>query len=83
MLDMWSFIEEGYAKLSDKDKERVALEGGPFGEHVKFQGFNGKLGNRILRHGPFLDWRLWNSSLILRDVAFILLALICLVTGAC
>ena len=41
VLDMWSFIEEGYAKLSDKDKERVALEGGPFGEHVKFQGFNG------------------------------------------
>ena len=40
VLDMWSFIEEGYAKLSEKDKERVALEGGAYGEHVQFRGFD-------------------------------------------
>lgn len=41
MLDMWSFIEFGYAKLSQKEKERVEKEAPPFGKHVKFSGFDG------------------------------------------
>jgi hypothetical protein len=41
ILDMWSFIESAYAKLSKKDKERVEKEVPPFGKHVKFIGFDG------------------------------------------
>lgn len=41
VLDMWSFLEEGFNALSKKDKERVASEAGPFGTHVQFRGFDG------------------------------------------
>jgi uncharacterized protein YfbU (UPF0304 family) len=41
ILDMWSFIERGYAKLSKSDQQRVATEAGPFGTHVVFTGFDG------------------------------------------
>jgi uncharacterized protein YfbU (UPF0304 family) len=41
ILDMWSFLEDGYAKLSKKDKDRVAEEAAPFGKHVVFHGFDG------------------------------------------
>ncbi|GAB4227751.1 MAG: hypothetical protein Kow0032_07190 [Methyloligellaceae bacterium] len=41
VLDMWSFIESGYAKLSKKEKERVEAEAEPFGKHVEFSGFDG------------------------------------------
>ena len=37
VLDMWSFIERGYAKLSEKDKERVESEE----NDVTFRGFDG------------------------------------------
>lgn len=40
-LDMWSFIEAGYAKLSKKDKELVAVEAKLFGNNVMFPGFDG------------------------------------------
>jgi uncharacterized protein YfbU (UPF0304 family) len=40
-LDMWSFIESGYAKLSKADKEQVAKEAEPFGKDPKFIGFDG------------------------------------------
>ena len=40
-LDMWSFIEFGYAKLSKKEKERIEKEAPPFGKHVVFRGFDG------------------------------------------
>jgi uncharacterized protein len=39
ILDMWSFIESAYAKLSKKDKERVEKEG-PLGKYVKLLGFD-------------------------------------------
>lgn len=41
ILDMWSFIESGYDNLSKKDKEKVKQEAKPFGENVKFRGFDG------------------------------------------
>lgn len=41
VLDMWSFIEQAYSKLSKKDKERLAKEAEPFGENPKFYGFDG------------------------------------------
>lgn len=41
VLNMWSFIESSYTKLSAKDKERVAAEAHPFGRNVTFVGFDG------------------------------------------
>ena len=41
VLDMWSFIESGYAKLSDDDKASVESDATPFGHHVRFSGFDG------------------------------------------
>lgn len=41
VLDMWSFLESGCAKLSTKDKARVATEAAPFGKNVRFRGFDG------------------------------------------
>jgi uncharacterized protein len=41
VLDMWSFIESAYAKLSPKDKARIEKEAEPFGKHVHFRGFDG------------------------------------------
>lgn len=41
VLDMWSFIEEAYEKLSVEDKEYIKKEVGPLGEHVQFIGFDG------------------------------------------
>ncbi|AQQ35558.1 YfbU family protein [Burkholderia cenocepacia] len=40
-LDMWSFLEEAYARFSDDDKLRVEKEAEPFGRHVRFPGFDG------------------------------------------
>jgi uncharacterized protein YfbU (UPF0304 family) len=41
VLDMWSFLEEGYEVLSDEGKEQLAKVADPFGAHVKFLGFDG------------------------------------------
>jgi len=41
ILDMWDFIESGYAELSKKDKDRVESEAAPFGKDPKFFGFDG------------------------------------------
>jgi len=41
VLDMWSFLESSYGKLSKADKARVAKEADPFGVHVEFRGFDG------------------------------------------
>lgn len=41
VLDMWTFLEEGFEELSDDDKAKLAVEADPFGKHVKFPGFDG------------------------------------------
>ena len=41
VLDMWSFIERAYEKLTRKEKERVEREASPFGKDVQFPGFDG------------------------------------------
>ena len=41
VLDMWDFIETAFRKLPKHDKNRIAAEvDGPFGEHVRFLGFD-------------------------------------------
>lgn len=41
VLDMWLFIESGYASLSETDKQHIAVEAEPLGKHVVFSGFDG------------------------------------------
>jgi uncharacterized protein YfbU (UPF0304 family) len=41
VLEMWDSIERGYERLSKKDRERVAKDAEPFGERVRFWGFDG------------------------------------------
>lgn len=41
VLDMWSFIERGYQRLSEEDKIRVEKEAPPFGKNPRFAGFDG------------------------------------------
>ena len=42
-LDMWSFIETAYKKLSKKEKDQIANDEDvrPFGNDVRFRGFDG------------------------------------------
>lgn len=41
ILDMWSFIEYAYAKLSDDERRQLAIVAKPFGENPRFRGFDG------------------------------------------
>ena len=54
VLDMWTCIESGHAKLSKKDKELVKTEAEPFGEHVTFRGFDGNNESEYMGIASFL-----------------------------
>lgn len=54
VLEMWYFIESGYSKLSEKQKERVKLEAEPFGDLVRFRGFDGNTEGDYGRVAKFL-----------------------------
>ncbi|MFM0085012.1 YfbU family protein [Paraburkholderia sediminicola] len=41
VLDMWSFIEEGYEKFGAAEKAAIAEQVGPLGKHVQLSGFDG------------------------------------------
>jgi uncharacterized protein YfbU (UPF0304 family) len=41
IMDMWSFIERFYEKLSPEEKTFVEKQAEPFGKHVRFDGFDG------------------------------------------
>ena len=41
ILDMWSFLESGYSRLSNEQKHEIAAELEPFGKDVRFPGFDG------------------------------------------
>lgn len=41
VLDMWSFIEEAYERLSSTQKETIAEQVGEWARDVKFVGFDG------------------------------------------
>lgn len=40
VMDMWRYIESSHERLSAEDKARIKKEAGPFGDHVKFDGFD-------------------------------------------
>ena len=48
ILEMWYFIEIGYEKLTKKERKHVEIEAKPFGNYVKFRGFDGN--NEIKYH---------------------------------
>lgn len=54
VLDMWSFLESGYSKLSQKDKAQVEAEAAPFGKNVGFNGFDGNTETEHLGIARFL-----------------------------
>jgi uncharacterized protein YfbU (UPF0304 family) len=58
ILDMWSFLESGFASLSKSDKEKVASEAKPFGEHVVLSGFDGNGEGEYIGVARFLIDRL-------------------------
>jgi uncharacterized protein YfbU (UPF0304 family) len=62
ILDMWSFIEGGYTKLSKADKTRVKKEANPFGDHVTFIGFDGNNESQHLSIARFLIEKLHRFS---------------------
>ena len=41
ILDMWSFIEDAYAKLNVQERQQLALAAEPFGNNPQFHGFDG------------------------------------------
>jgi uncharacterized protein YfbU (UPF0304 family) len=41
VLDMWSFLEDGFSTLNASEKNQLAAEISPLGQDVKFIGFDG------------------------------------------
>jgi len=41
ILDMWSFMESAYLRLSKEDRERIKVEADPLGGGIEFPGFDG------------------------------------------
>jgi len=58
VLDMWSFIEDGYAALSQEEKERIEREAKPLGKVVKFIGFDGNNEPELLGLARFFPEKL-------------------------
>lgn len=54
ILDMWSFIEEGYAALSEADKAKIAKEFEPFPPISKWPGFDGNNETEYLSVARFM-----------------------------
>jgi uncharacterized protein len=54
VLDLWSFIEQGFARLSKADKKRVADQVEIFGEDPKFHGFDGNNESDLMSIAQFL-----------------------------
>lgn len=54
VLEMWYFIESGHSKLPEEQKERVKLEAEPFGDPVRFRGFDGNTEGDYGRVAKFL-----------------------------
>lgn len=54
ILEMWDRLESGYGKLSKKDKERVAKEAEPWGNPVRFTGFDGNTESALAGIARFL-----------------------------
>ena len=54
VLDVWWSLEQSYARLSEKDKDRVKQEAELFGDDVVFRGFDGNEETEYLIIAQFL-----------------------------
>jgi uncharacterized protein YfbU (UPF0304 family) len=54
ILDMWSFLEEAYEKMSVDERNRLEKEVGPLGKDIKFWGFDGNNESERLGIARFL-----------------------------
>lgn len=54
ILDMWSFIENSYNKLSDEDKLKLEKDAEPFGKNPRFPGFDGNNESEHMNIASFL-----------------------------
>ena len=54
VLDMWFFLEEGYGKLSKKERDRIKAADALFGSDVKFVGFDGNYETNYMGIARFL-----------------------------
>ena len=54
VLEMWHFIESGFARLSRKEKERVISKAGIRGKNVVFLGFDGNTESNLISIAKFL-----------------------------
>ncbi len=54
VLDMWSFIELAYDKLSDTEKETLKEQAHPFGDNPRFTGFDGNHETEYMSVARFL-----------------------------
>jgi len=54
ILDMWSFIERGYSKLSEEQKEKLETDVPHFGKDPKFIGFDGNNETEYMDTAMFL-----------------------------
>ena len=54
ILEAWWFLEQSYANLSKRDKDRVKKEAEPFGKRVVFPGFDGNKETEHLHIAKFL-----------------------------
>lgn len=54
VLEMWSFIESGFANLSRAEKERVISKAGIRGKKLAFLGFDGNTESNLISIARFL-----------------------------
>jgi uncharacterized protein len=54
ILDMWSFIERAYQKLSEDDQKKLEEDAHPFGKDPKFPGFDGNNESEHMNIASFL-----------------------------
>jgi len=54
ILDMWSFIERAYQKLSKDDQKKLEEDAHPFGKDPKFTGFDGNNESEHMNIASFL-----------------------------
>lgn len=54
ILDMWSFIEYSYKKLSPEQKSKLEAEAEPFGRSPMFHGFDGNNESEYMSTAAFL-----------------------------
>lgn len=53
-LDMWAFIEHGYAKLQDDDKAQLIKDVGSWAKDPKFRGYDGNSETEYMGAARFL-----------------------------